>query len=91
MNDVISQKITINYLSSLTQSIKVTSERLREEEIKVNRAKEDFIAKQIKRKSLETLKEKEMTRIEKEEDRKEQLTNDEFALYAYLRNTENVS
>lgn len=91
VKDTISQKITINYLASLTQSIKVTSERLREEEIKVNKAKEDFIAKQIKRKSLETLKEKEMTRIQKEEDRKEQLTNDEFALYAYLRNNENAS
>lgn len=89
--DTISQKITINYLSTLTQSIKITNERLREEEIKVNKAKEDFIAKQIKRKSLETLKEKEMTRIQKEENRKEQITNDEFALYAYLRNNENVS
>ncbi|MCR8746723.1 flagellar export protein FliJ [Romboutsia lituseburensis] len=84
--DVVTQKITINYLSSLTQSIKVTNEQLEKEEIKVAKAKEDFIEKQIKRKSLETLKENEMLRLKKEEERIEQITNDEFALYAYMRN-----
>lgn len=84
--DVVTQKITISYLSSLTQSIKVTNEQLEKEEIKVVKAKEDFIEKQIKRKSLETLKENEMLRLKKEEERIEQITNDEFALYAYIRN-----
>ncbi|CEH33307.1 flagellar export protein FliJ [Romboutsia lituseburensis] len=84
--DVVTQKITINYLSSLTQSIKVTNEQLEKEEVKVAKAKEDFIEKQIKRKSLETLKENEMLRLKKEEERIEQITNDEFALYAYIRN-----
>lgn len=84
--DTVTQKITINYLSSLTQSIKVTNEQLEKEEVKVAKAKEDFIEKQIKRKSLETLKENEMLRLKKEEERIEQITNDEFALYAYIRN-----
>lgn len=84
--DTVTQKITINYLSSLTQSIKVTNEQLEKEEVKVAKAKEDFIEKQIKRKSLETLKENEMLRVKKEEERIEQITNDEFALYAYIRN-----
>lgn len=84
--DVVTQKITINYLSSITQSIKVTNEQLEKEEVKVAKAKEDFIEKQIKRKSLETLKENEMLRLKKEEERIEQITNDEFALYAYIRN-----
>lgn len=84
--DVVTQKITINYLSSLTQSIKVTNEQLEKEEVKVAKAKEDFIEKQIKRKSLETLKENEMLRLKTEEERIEQITNDEFALYAYIRN-----
>lgn len=84
--DAVTQKITINYLSSLTQSIKVTNEQLEKEEVKVAKAKEDFIEKQIKRKSLETLKENEMLRLKKEEERIEQITNDEFALYAYIRN-----
>lgn len=90
-SDVITQKITINYLSGLTQSIKLTDEKLKEEEKKVIEAQNDLIQKQIKRKSLEILKEKEMERVRKEEERIEQITNDEFALYAYIRNNVNVS
>lgn len=90
-NDIISQKVTINYLSTLTQSIKLTDEKLKEEEKKVIEAQNDLIEKQIKRKSLEILKEKEMERVKKEEERIEQIRNDEFALYAYIRNNVNVS
>lgn len=90
-DDVISQKVTINYLSALTQSIKITDEKLKEKEKKVIEAQKDFIEKQIKRKSLEILKEKEMERVRKEEERVEQITNDEFALYAYIRNNVNIS
>ena len=90
-DDVISQKVTINYLSALTQSIKITDEKLKEKEKKVIEAQKDFIEKQIKRKSLEILKEKEIERARKEEERVEQITNDEFALYAYIRNNVNIS
>lgn len=90
-NDVISQKVTINYLSTLTQSIKLTDEKLKDEEKKVIEAQNDLIEKQIKRKSLEILKEKEMERVKKEEERIEQIRNDEFALYAYIRNNVNAS
>lgn len=90
-NDAISQKITINYLSALTQSIKLTDEKLKEKEKKVIEAQKDFIEKQIKRKSLEILKEKEIERARKEEERIEQIQNDEFALYAYIRNNVNIS
>ena len=90
-DDAISQKVTINYLSTLTQSIKFTDEKLKEEEKKVIEAQNDLIEKQIKRKSLEILKKKEMERARKEEERIEQIRNDEFALYAYIRNNVNVS
>lgn len=90
-NDLISQKITINYLSALTNSIKLTDEKLREKEEKVIEAQKDFIEKQIKRKSLEILKEKEIERLKKEEERIEQIQNDEFALYSYIRNNVNIS
>ena len=90
-DDITNQKIIISYLSTLTHSIKVTNEKLKEEEIRVSKAKGEFIQKQIKRKSLETLKENEMFRLMKEEERVEQITNDEFALYAYIRNHANVS
>lgn len=87
--DVVTQKVTINYLSSLSQSIKETSNQLEKEIIKTDKAKEDFIQKQIKRKTLEKLKENEIERIREEEARIEQITNDEFALYAYIRNRAN--
>ncbi|MBO3445071.1 flagellar export protein FliJ [Clostridium sp. CCUG 7971] len=86
IKDVITQKITINYLSSLTQSIKSTAEQLEKETIKVKEAKDDFIEKQIERKSLEKLKESKIEKLKKEEERKEQIINDEFALYAFIRN-----
>ncbi len=89
--DIITQKITVNYLSSLNQSIDFTNKELEVEKEKVNKAKEDLIEKQIKRKTLETLKEKSAERIKKEIERKEQNEADEFALYAYMRNKENVS
>jgi flagellar FliJ protein len=88
--DIVTQKITINYLSSLIQSIKETNENLKKQETKVYEAKEDFIQKQIKRKSLETLKENSLEKLRKEEERVEQITNDEFALYAYMRNVANL-
>lgn len=87
--DVVTQKVTINYLSSLSQSIKETSKQLEKEIISTSKAKEDFIQKQIKRKTLEKLKENEIKRIKEEEERIEQITNDEFALYAYIRNRVN--
>lgn len=87
--DVVTQKVTINYLSSLSQSIKETSNQLEKEIISTSKAKEDFIQKQIKRKTLEKLKENEIKRIKEEEERIEQITNDEFALYAYIRNRVN--
>ena len=91
LSDIVEQKIRFNYLNSLTQSIKETTETLDENEKKLQKAKEDFIEKQIKRKSLETLKENELNRLKKEEEMKEQIVNDEFALYAYIRNKANVS
>ena len=88
--DIVTQKITINYLASLTQTIKETNENLKKQETKVYEAKEDFIQRQIKRKSLETLKENALEKLRKQEERVEQITNDEFALYAYMRNQVNL-
>lgn len=91
VSDVVTQKITINYLASLTQSIKVTNEQLEREKLTVQKRKEELIERQIKRKSLEILKENESNRLKKEEERVEQITNDEFALYAHIRKKANAS
>lgn len=89
--DIISQKIRFNYLYSISQTIEESNKVLEEKSKKVNEAKEIFIEKQISRKSLETLKENKLNKIKKEEERKVQIENDEFALYAYVRNKKSIS
>lgn len=88
--DTISQKITMNYLSYLNTTIKDTEKELEAKEIELEKAKKDFIDKRIKRRSLEVLKENKILRIKKEEERLEQISNDEFALYGYIRKTSNL-
>lgn len=88
--DTISQKITMNYLSYLNTTIKDTEKELEAKEIELEKAKKDFIDKRIKRRSLEVLKENKILEIKKEEERLEQISNDEFALYGYIRKTSNL-
>lgn len=88
--DTITQKITMNYLSHLNVSIKETIKELEEKEVELENAKKDFIDKRIKRRSLEVLKENQILEMKKEEERLEQISNDEFALYSYIRKTSNL-
>ena len=88
--DTITQKITMNYLSHLNVSIKETLKELEEKEVEIENAKKDFIDKRIKRRSLEVLKENQILEMQKEEERLEQISNDEFALYSYIRKTSNL-
>ena len=88
--DTISQKITMNYLSYLNTTIKDTEKELEAKKIELEKAKKDFIDKRIKRRSLEVLKENKILEIKKEEQRIEQISNDEFALYGYIRKTSNL-
>lgn len=89
--DTISQKVRLNYLHSISQTIEQSNKILEAKEKIVLEAKDKFIEKQIDRKSLETLKENKLIKLRKEEARKEQIENDEFALYAYMRNKKNIS
>ena len=88
--DTISQKITMNYLSYLNTTIKYTEKELEAKKIELEKAKKHFIDKRIKRRSLEVLKENKILEIKKEEERLEQISNDEFALYGYIRKTSNL-
>ena len=88
--DTISQKITMNYLSYLNTTIKDTEKELEAKEIELEKAKKDFIDKRIKRRSLEVLKENKILEVKKEEERLEQISNDEFDLYGYIRKTSNL-
>ncbi|WP_250673012.1 flagellar export protein FliJ [Paraclostridium ghonii] len=89
--DAVSQKVRLNYLHSISQTIEQSNKILEEKEKIVIESKDKFIEKQINRKSLETLKENKFIKIRKEEARKEQIENDEFALYTYIRNKKNIS
>lgn len=89
LKDTISQKIAMNYVSYLTTHIKDTEKELQAKEVEVEKAKKDFIDKRINRRSLEVLKENQILEMKKEEERLEQISNDEFALYSYIRKTSN--
>ncbi|MFN1877723.1 flagellar export protein FliJ [Clostridioides difficile] len=63
-NDSIqNQKITINYLLALNNSIMDLSEELDKSTNELEKARKQLISKQIERKSLEKLKEKSMDSI----------------------------
>ena len=88
--DTITQKITMNDLTHLNTHIKETTKELQTKELELEKAKKDFIDKRIKRRSLEVLKENQFLEMKKEEERLEQISNDEFALYSYIRKTSNL-
>ena len=88
--DTITQKITMNYLMHLNTHIKDTAKELQAKEVELEKAKKDFIDKRIKRRSLEVLKENQVLEMKKEEERLEQISNDEFALYSYIRKASNL-
>ncbi|VYU41366.1 flagellar export protein FliJ [Clostridium tertium] len=83
---LIYQKIKKNYLFALDKGINETEKELitKAKELEIRR--EDLIKKQIDRKTVDILKERQLLEFNKEEDRKEQIFNDELALYAYMRN-----
>lgn len=82
---LIYQKIKKNYLFALDKGINETEKELitKAKELEIRRS--DLIKKQIDRKTVDILKERQLMEFNKEEDRKEQLFIDELALYAYMR------
>lgn len=85
VEDSVSRIVTFNYLNSLSNSINVKNNELSQKEELVNAARYDLLNKQIERKSLEKLKENKYKLYKKQEELKEQATNDEFGMYAFLR------
>jgi len=84
--DVIYQKIKRRYLIALEGGIKNKEKELviKERELEIKRL--DLKDKQIDRKTVTKLKEKQYDNNIREENRIEQINNDEFALYGYMRN-----
>ncbi|NFF95491.1 flagellar export protein FliJ [Clostridium sporogenes] len=89
LNDsILEKKIRHSYLNSLNFCINETSNELQQKLKVVEERREELKTKQVERKTVEILKEKDKLAFEKEQNMIEQKNNDEFALYAFIRNTE---
>lgn len=85
---VIEQKITQAYLNSLTLCIDETNEELQKKCSVLEEKREELKQKQIERKTVEILKDKQEAKFIKEQNQIEQKNNDEFALYGFMRKLE---
>lgn len=83
---VIYQKIKRQYLKALEFGIKEKEKELELREKELEQRRIELKEKQIERKTVSKLKEKQYESYQKEQNRIEQLNNDEFALYGYMRN-----
>ncbi|MGJ0905981.1 flagellar export protein FliJ [Clostridium botulinum] len=89
LNDsILEKKIRHSYLNSLNFCINETANELQKKLRVVEERREELKTKQVERKTVEILKEKDKLAFEKEQNMIEQRNNDEFALYAFIRNTE---
>lgn len=86
--NLIQQKIKKNYLNALNLSINDMTLELDKKNKILEEKRENLKQKQIERKTVEILKDKQKMEFIKAENHIEQITNDEFALYAYIRNRE---
>lgn len=83
--DVVFQKLKRYYVLGLQEGIKQTEKELVKQNIIVEKKRAELKQKQIERKTVEILKDKKYAEYVKEENRVEQNTIDEIALYAYMR------
>ena len=83
---IVNRKIRHQYLINVSQSIELTIEELKKREAEVEKVRVDLNQKQIERKTVETLREKDKSAFIREQNLLEQKANDEFALYGFIRN-----
>lgn len=83
--DVVYQKVKRSYLAALNIGIKQKTKELRTRERELEIKRQELAKRQVERKTVSRLKEKGYANFLEEQDRIEQLNNDEFALYAYMR------
>lgn len=85
---IVEQKIRRAYLESVSMSIDAVSIDLNSKNQILEEKREHLKQKQIERKTVESLKDKQLKAFTKEQELIEQKTNDEFALYGFIRNLE---
>ena len=81
----IERKIQHNYLNLLSSSIEKTTVDLEDKKQSLELKRQDLIDAQVNRKTVEILKEKKQKEYLWEMARVEQLQNDEYALYGFVR------
>lgn len=85
---VVYQKIKRIYMQNVSKVIESTKKELEKKQVVVEEKRADVLRKQIERKTVEKLKERQYQSFVKERNRVESVANDEFALFAYFRNLE---
>lgn len=83
--NLVEQKLKHMYLNALNASIIEADTVLKVKTEKLDERREQLKQRQIERKTVETLKDNQLKAFIKEQDFVEQKTNDEFALYGFLR------
>ncbi|MDU1413198.1 MAG: flagellar export protein FliJ [Clostridium sp.] len=81
----IDRKVQSQYLNLLNSTIDLTKKDLKKQERKVETKRKDLVEAQVNKKIVGILKDKDEARFIKEQSRIEQIQNDEFALYGYIR------
>jgi len=84
--DVIYQKVKRNYLYAIDAGIKDKEKELVIRVRELEKRRNDLKEKQIDRKTVATLKDKQYNSYVREQDRLEVIDIDEIALYAYMKN-----
>jgi flagellar FliJ protein len=87
-SNLVEQKLKQIYLNALNLSIVETTTELHEKNKVLDEKRNALKQRQIERKTVEILKEKQLEAFIKEQDLIEQKANDEFALYGFLRTRE---
>ena len=80
------KKMKYIYLDALSSSISEATSVMVEKNIILQQVRCELTQKQIERKTVEKLRSNAKEKFDKEQNAKEQKTNDELALYAHIRN-----
>ncbi|MCB2359353.1 flagellar export protein FliJ [Clostridium estertheticum] len=87
---IIQQKIKQNYLNALNYSIDKNTVVLEDKGKILEQKREKLKLCQVEKKTVEILKEKQKISFLKEQNLIEQKNNDEFALFAFIRNNKKI-
>ncbi|MDP4087908.1 MAG: flagellar export protein FliJ [Bacillota bacterium] len=82
------KKIKNTYMTTLDWGIKNAGNELVRKNAAVDNCRQDLKTRQVERKTVETVKDRRYETFIKEQERKEQIQNDEFALYSFMRKIE---